>query len=85
MLIAEEQGVTPKALIERPEILPASQFYLSAYQDLQHDRPVGMALGSIPWSSIVAWGKFHGVDDPDDIDELITIIRAIESAEPRKE
>ena len=73
-------GITPHAIENKPELEPANAFYLSAYQDLQFDRPVGMTLGPIPWSSIVSWARLHGVKDPDDIDELISIIRAVETA-----
>jgi hypothetical protein len=39
-----------------------------------------MAVGDIPWQSIVKYAEFHGMTDPDDIDDLITIIRAVERA-----
>lgn len=35
---------------------------LEAWADLSTERPVGFAVGAIPWSRIVAWCEFHGLD-----------------------
>jgi hypothetical protein len=37
-----------------------------------------MAVGVIPWSSIVNWADFHGLREPDNIDILIRYIREME-------
>lgn len=83
MEIAEGQGVTPKALLDRPQLLPGSDFYMTAYQELQTERSIGMALGPIPWSSIVSYAKSSGITDEDDIQDFLTIIRALERAADR--
>lgn len=71
-------GQNVPALNGRPILLPGLEFYLQAYNELLHDRQIGMAAGSIPWSSIVAWAKLHGFDSPDEIDDLINHIRVME-------
>jgi len=52
-------------------------FYFTAYQELRYDKPVGMTLGPIPWSSIVKWSEIHGLDI-DDLAVLEHHIRAME-------
>lgn len=47
--------------------------------DLGTDRQLGMAVGPIPWSSIDRWGRRHGCVDPDEFDDLVAIIRAVDS------
>lgn len=74
-------GTPPKALLERPELLPGLDIYLIAYEDLQHDRQIGMALGTIPWSSIHRWALFHGICCPNEVAVLERNIRVLESAE----
>lgn len=61
-------------------MLQGADFYLTAYNELQYDRPIGMGIGAIPWSSIIRWAEFHGLSCSDDVDDLITIIRALENA-----
>ena len=73
-------GLPTPALDNRPELLPGLDFYFTAYRELSYDRPVGMALGPIPWSSIIKWGELHGITDLDDLDVLIHHIRAMENA-----
>ena len=68
-----------KTLDRRPVLLPGLDFYFTAFQELQSERPIGMAAGCIPWSSIINWAAFHGLDDPDEVDTLITYTRAMES------
>lgn len=79
-MIAESQGVTPKALENRPVPIQGMDFYFDAYSQLQTERQIGMAVGDIPWGSIVKYAQFHGIENPDDIQDFITIIRAVERA-----
>lgn len=53
---------------------------MTAFCELQSDRPVGMSVGQIPWSSIIKWCDFHGLYDSDDVNTLIRYIRAMETA-----
>jgi hypothetical protein len=73
-----EKGLVVKALENRPIILPGLDFYFSAYVDLCCDRPAGMGLSPIPWSSIINWCKLHGIHDIDDISTVIRYIRKLE-------
>lgn len=67
------------ALERRPVLLTGLDFYFTAYRELMYDRPVGMTLGPIPWSSVVKWGELHGLD----VEEIAVLdhhIRAMEKA-----
>ena len=35
---------------------------LRCWGDLSTERPIGMAVGPVPWSAIVRWCEFHGLD-----------------------
>lgn len=35
---------------------------IDAWTDLSTERPIGFAVGAIPWSRIVAWCEFEGLD-----------------------
>ena len=85
MQIALEQGIVPRALKARPVLFAGLDLYLTAFQELQHDRPTGMATGSIPWSSIVKWAEIHGMGDADSIALLNKHIRALEQEALTKE
>lgn len=37
-----------------------------------------MALGLIPWHSIIDWCAFHGIYDPDTIDKFLRYVRFME-------
>jgi len=72
------QGATPTPC---PELLPGLDFYFTAFNQLQHDRPVGMSgMGSIPYSSIITWSHINGIDNVDDIATLEHHLRAMERA-----
>lgn len=73
-----QQGIIPKAVEKRPVLLAGLDTYIIAFQELQHDRPIGMAAGSIPWSSIVKWAEIHGMGSADEIALLTKHIRALE-------
>lgn len=74
------QGFSTPSYDNRPHLLPGLDFYLQAYFDLQNDRPMGMAVGPIPWSSIVTWAQINDMD-ADDLHELNYLIRAMERAD----
>lgn len=62
-------------------MLPGLEIYWAAYFELQSDRPIGMGLGPIPWSSIVKWAEINGLTDLHDITVLTGFIRAMEAAD----
>jgi len=55
--------------------------FFTAYFELQSERQIGMAVGKIPWYSIIKWAQFHGFENPNLIDKLIRFIRALERTE----
>jgi hypothetical protein len=73
------KGEFTPAIENRPILLPGLDFYFTAYRELRYDRPIGMTLGPIPWSSVVRWGELHGLD-VDEIGDLEYCIRAMEQA-----
>lgn len=62
-------------------MLPGLRFYLQAYMDLRFDRPIGMAVGYIPWTAIAHWGAVHGVQCPDELRVLARYVRALDAEE----
>ncbi len=76
-----ETGIPVKALENRPVLLPGLDVYIKAYSDLIYDRPVGLSVGAIPWSSIIKWCELHGINDINDIDTCVRYIRALEKVD----
>lgn len=74
-------GKRVKALENRPILLPGLDFYMTAYNELSYDMPVGMSVGSIPWSSIIKWCQLHDIHDINDIGTCIRYIRALEKVD----
>lgn len=58
---------------------------LAAWGDLSTCRPIGMTVGPIPWTAIVQWCEFHGLDDEASA-VLVHVIRTldIQQAEARR-
>ncbi|MGI4886098.1 MAG: phage tail assembly chaperone [Janthinobacterium lividum] len=63
-------------LDNQPHLLPHLGFYLDAFQSLRYDRPIGMALGPIPWSSLDRYAQRYDVGD---FDVFESHIRALEN------
>lgn len=76
-----ESGVSVKALENRPVLAIGLDVYLNAYQELCYDRPVGLSVGPIPWSSIIKWCQLHELHDINDIDTFIRYIRKLEQVD----
>lgn len=62
-----------------PRLHTGLQFYLDAFRSLRSDRPIGMGVGPIPWSSIERYATRHNLDN-DELDTLETHIRGMETA-----
>lgn len=75
-----ESQLPDRAINNKPVLIEGLEFYLTAFCELQSERPVGMTVGQIPWSSIINWCDFHGLKDSDDVDTLIRYVRAMENA-----
>ena len=76
--MAEEDGVHPKALLERPELPDHLQFVWSAWWELHTDRPMGMAVGPIPFTAIDRYASRFGVDDADHFEAFREAVRGID-------
>lgn len=64
----------------RPDLFPGADEYLNAFWELSTDRPIGMAAGAIPFTSIDRYAARFGVDDPDEFQSLLRAIRACDGA-----
>ena len=52
----------PDPIRNAPTLILGSELYMDAYLELQHDRPVGMSAGAIPWTAIESYGRANGFD-----------------------
>lgn len=68
----------PQWFLDDPAYVAGDEFYLRAFWDLSTERDMGMGLGPIPWSSIVAYGERAGLDDVDLVDAFVRIIREMD-------
>lgn len=70
-----ERGLpVPEHLI--PPALPAgSGLYLKAFYELQSDRLEG---GAIPFTAIDCYARRYGIEDPDEFEMLLDMIRSLE-------
>lgn len=59
--------------------MPECTVVLSCFDALVHDRPIGMALGAIPWTAILGWAEVHGWSDPDDLAFLARGVRIVDA------
>ena len=59
---------------------PELAHFWAAFADLSGSRPVGMAPGAIPLTEVEAWFRLHGVDDPEDREEYLEVIRILDAA-----
>jgi hypothetical protein len=63
----------------RPELFGHLRFEWDAFRALSTDRPVGLAMGPIPWSSIDRFADRYGIAG-DDFDRLAELIQAMDVA-----
>ncbi len=54
-------------------------FYLKAFYDLSTCRSSGMGVGPIPWSAMIAYAEWYGLDR-DVTEAFVDIIREMDSA-----
>ena len=54
--------------------------YLDAWHMLSSDRPIGMAMGMIPFTAIDRYAARFWFNDPDDFARLVRIIHALDGA-----
>ena len=53
-------------------------FYMKSFYDLGTERNSGMSLGPIPWSKIVDYAGFYGLDE-DVTEAFVDIIRTMDT------
>ena len=80
LILLQEGGVNVPSLNNRPQLSFGQSIYFKAYSDLQADRQIGMAVGSIPWSSLLKWAQREGMAGDDDFELLCYNIRMMENA-----
>ena len=54
-------------------------FFLAAFYDIDTERPMGFAVGPIPWSKIHLWGTVHGLVG-DVLEGFVRVIRMMDAA-----
>lgn len=75
---AEKGRDPPQEFLNPPRIPPHLIFYSDAFWRLHHDRPVGMAVGRIPWTAMKDYAAHYRVEG-DDFDRFITLLVAQDS------
>ncbi len=65
-------------MVDQPEHDEAIDLCVEAWQDLSTCRPIGMAVGAIPWPAIVQWCEWHEIDH-DIAVILVRIIRQLDN------
>lgn len=81
MAAASEVGIpleTLPCVASRVEMDPHLTFESEAFMELATDRPVGFALGAIPWSSINAYAVRHHIAG-DEFDRFTRLMREMDA------
>ena len=69
----------PDWYLAEPELQPGDAFYLRAWHDLSTCRSIGMDLGPIPWTAILAYSHHLGLCDSM-VETLALIVRQMDEA-----
>ena len=67
----------PEEIVNRPEPMFGSSFYINAFNELDTERSHGMGITQIPWSSIMQYAHIEGMDRQEARD-FLTVIRHID-------
>lgn len=65
--------------MDEPIIEPADIFYIKAFYDLGTCRSNGMSLGPIPWSAMIQYAEWYGLDR-DVTEAFVDIVREMDTA-----
>ncbi|HEV7416044.1 MAG TPA: hypothetical protein VGN98_07790 [Tianweitania sediminis] len=77
--LSETHGEQFDALDEEPEELPVQiEQYWRAFWELTTDRPVGMGVGSIPFSAIDRYATRFGIDEAEHFERFAALIRRMD-------
>ena len=78
--VEAETGETPPALRNRPRLLPWLLMYYSAFMELTHSRIVHQGgIGYIPLSEYVAYMEMVRIDDIEERELFIKMVKALDS------
>ena len=73
-----------KFLETEPDVDGGTRFLASAYSELATERRSGMGMGPIPWSSMIDWCRYHGLDR-DVSDHLVHVIARVDGIIRRRD
>lgn len=76
--LLEEGRDPPPVFFEQPEIPLWQQFYWVAFHELSTERQLGMGLGPIPSSSILAYAREYELDR-DETSNLVSLVRSLDT------
>lgn len=79
MDVARADGAIPTPLRDRPKLASSAVCYWEAFCSLSTDRPGGMGVMPIPWSSIDRYARRHGIEG-EDFDRLAKLVMAVDAA-----
>jgi hypothetical protein len=69
----------PSWYLEEPPLLWPCDYFMNAFWALSTERQIGMAPGPIPWSKMVEYGRYSGLED-DMIELLVFLMRYMDTA-----
>lgn len=76
----QRQGLEPPEALQRPPVLPGGQELLEAFIEMSFARPVAQSPARIPFTVVCQWCHMRGVDDPEEVSNVLHYIRAVDEA-----
>lgn len=61
-----------------PELPQECEFVYAAFHELKTDRSGGFSYGPIPWTAIDAYARRFGIDDLEEFEDFVFLIRAMD-------
>lgn len=68
----------PGQNLQRPVVEPGTEFYYTAFLQLDSERPPYENVAHIPRSAIVSWCRYEGLNE-DDTDMVVQIVRELDA------
>ena len=68
----------PDDILQAPILNEGLLFYLQAFNELDTERNHSMGISRIPWSSMIKYAEYHGLDYEESL-ELVFIIRRVDN------
>ena len=75
-------GESPDRVMNKPRLATGLVFFIDAFWDLDSERST-LNLDPIPWSKIVRYGEFYGLEK-EAIEDLLYLIREADNAYLRR-